>query len=127
MERCQHAPHKITHECDPGPPSRTGADTGRWPAMCIGNLPKSASGTLEFPVVSEEGRKFLAGLLLQLSDAQLHDLFEVARFSLRSKVAGAKRGTTSEEPVTSVIACLFRDHRGEAFCRTSANGQRWIE
>jgi hypothetical protein len=33
---------------------------------CIGNLPKSASGTLEFPVVSEEGRKFLAGLLLQL-------------------------------------------------------------
>jgi hypothetical protein len=60
---------------------------------CVGNLPKSASGTLEFPVVSEEGRKFLAGLLLQLSDAQLHDLFEVAGFP-RSKVAGAKRGTT---------------------------------
>jgi hypothetical protein len=81
--------------------------------QCIGNLPKSASGTLEFPVVSEEGRKFLAGLLLELSDAQLHDLFEVARFPLRSKVAGAKRGTTTQEWVDA-----FKHKRDEVVSRT---------
>jgi hypothetical protein len=50
---------------------------------CTGNLPKSLSGTLDNPVISEEGRSFLAGLLAQLSDAQLRDLFEVARVNLR--------------------------------------------
>jgi hypothetical protein len=51
---------------------------------CIGHLEKSVTGTLERPVISEAGRAFLAGLLTQLSDAQMHDLFEVARFPLRS-------------------------------------------
>jgi hypothetical protein len=50
---------------------------------CIGNLRKSMTGTLENPRISEAGRQFLAGLLVQLSDAQLHDLFEVARFTRR--------------------------------------------
>jgi len=80
---------------------------------CVGNLPKSASGTLEFPVVTEEGRKFLAGLLTQLSDAQLHDLFEVARFPLRSKIIGAKHGTTVEEWVEA-----FKHKRDEVVSRT---------
>jgi hypothetical protein len=39
--------------------------------------------TLENPRISEEGRQFLANLLAQLTDAQLHDLFEVARFPQR--------------------------------------------
>jgi len=34
-------------------------------------------------VISEEGRRFLAGLLGQLTDTQIHDLFEVARFTRR--------------------------------------------
>jgi hypothetical protein len=50
---------------------------------CVGNLPKSWSGSLEYPRISEEGRAFLAGLLQQLSDRQLHDLFEVARVTRR--------------------------------------------
>ena len=37
------------------------------------------TGTLDKPVISEAGRAFLAGLLAQLSDAQLHDLFDVSR------------------------------------------------
>jgi hypothetical protein len=36
------------------------------------------------PVISEAGRKFLSDLLARLSDAQLHDLFEVVRFPLRA-------------------------------------------
>ena len=50
---------------------------------CVGYLPKSFSGTLENPIISERGRRFLAGLLTQLSDRQLHDLFSGARVDLR--------------------------------------------
>ena len=52
---------------------------------CVGNLPSSFTGTLDNPVISEAGRKFLADLLAQLTDVQLHDLFEVSRFDLRSE------------------------------------------
>jgi membrane-associated phospholipid phosphatase len=48
-------------------------------AACVGNLPKSLTGTLKNPVISEDGREFLADLLGRLSDAQLHDMFEAAR------------------------------------------------
>ena len=50
---------------------------------CTGNLPKSFTGTLDNPAISEEGRRFLADLLGELSDSQLHDLFEVSRARLR--------------------------------------------
>jgi hypothetical protein len=54
---------------------------------CIGNLPGSITSTLDNPVISEAGRKFLADLLVQLSDAQLHDLFDVARVTRRDPSA----------------------------------------
>lgn len=54
------------------------------PIGCVGNLPKSLTGTLRDPVISEEGRGFLAHRLDQLSDRQLRDLFEGARVNLRS-------------------------------------------
>lgn len=50
---------------------------------CVGNLPKSFTGTLNNPKIGEEGRRFLASLLTQLTDAQLRDLFEAARVTLR--------------------------------------------
>jgi hypothetical protein len=50
---------------------------------CVGNLPKSQTGTLDNPSISEEGRRFLADRLTQLSDGQLHDLFESGRVNLR--------------------------------------------
>jgi hypothetical protein len=50
---------------------------------CVGNLPRSITGTLDNPPISEDGRRFLAGLLAQISDGQIHDLFEVARVELR--------------------------------------------
>ena len=56
--------------------------------QCTGNLPKSLTGTLDNPTVSEEGRRFLADLLLALSDRQLRDLFEVARVELRVRKPG---------------------------------------
>jgi hypothetical protein len=72
----------------------SGANFDRWaaipiwkdPKRCVGKLSGSFTGTLSDPVISESGRKFLSGLLAQLSDDQLRDLFEIARFSLHSNV-----------------------------------------
>jgi hypothetical protein len=49
-------------------------------AKCVGNLYGSHTGTLHDPVIAEAGRAFLSGLLAQLTDSQLHDLFTVAMF-----------------------------------------------
>jgi hypothetical protein len=64
-------------------------------AGCIGNLAPSQSGSLESPIIGEAGRKFLADLLVQLSDAQLRDLFEAARFPQRK--APSVRAATSDQ------------------------------
>jgi hypothetical protein len=52
---------------------------------CVGNLSGSWRGTLKNPTISEEGRQFLANLLLQLSDQQVRDMFEAARVWLRPR------------------------------------------
>jgi hypothetical protein len=57
---------------------------------CVGHLNKSDSGTLDSPRISEAGRRFLAGLLLQLTHRQLRDLFEVARVERRSPHASVE-------------------------------------
>jgi hypothetical protein len=64
-------------------------------AACVGNLSKSYTGTLDNPKISEAGRQFLADLLVQLTDRQLHDLFEVARVDRRSR-----RPDSAEPPAT---------------------------
>jgi hypothetical protein len=62
---------------------------------CVGNLPRSQTGTLGDPLISEAGRRFLADLLLQLSDAQLRDLFEVSRFHRYATAAESSPDSTS--------------------------------
>ncbi len=52
-------------------------------AGCVAQLSKSMTGSLEHPKIGEAGRRFLSGLLSQLSDRQLRDLFEVAQFTKR--------------------------------------------
>jgi hypothetical protein len=49
------------------------------PSQCVANQKKSLTGTLVYPRISEAGRSFLADLLVQLSDAQLRDMFMAAR------------------------------------------------
>ena len=51
---------------------------------CIGDLSRSHNGTLANPHIGEAGRSFLANLLVQLTDRQVRDLFEVARVDRRS-------------------------------------------
>lgn len=73
----------------------SGAAYDRWaavpiwkdPKRCVGKLSGSLSGTLTDPVISEAGRKFLSDLLAQLTDGQVHDMFDVARFGQRSNIS----------------------------------------
>src|SRR5581483_5794275 len=75
-------------------------------SRCVGNLTQSQTGTLVDPKISEDGRAFLARLLNQLTDRQLADLFDVARFTLRPQANGQQ--TTVEEWVAA-----FKEKRRE--------------
>ena len=62
----------------------TSAETGApGNQECQAGLRKSLTATdgLSDPIISEEGRRFTAGLLCQLSDQQIGDLFRAARVS----------------------------------------------
>jgi hypothetical protein len=85
-------------------------DTG-----CVGNLPKSLTGTLDDPVISEAGRQFLAGLLGQLSDAQIQDLFETARVTLRPR--DPQRSRSGAATVDEWVSA-FKDKRRQIAERT---------
>jgi hypothetical protein len=76
---------------------------------CVGHMTSSHTGTLGDPKISEAGRAFLAGLLTQLTDRQLHDLFDLARVELRSRKPG------SREPPATVDewVAAFKQKRDE--------------
>ena len=80
--------------------------------QCVGDLPRSLTGSLDNPVISEAGRRFLAQRLTQLSDRQLRDLFTASRVEKRGEeIAGAdgrKRKVTVDDWVR-----VFKRKRAE--------------
>ena len=56
----------------------SGARIWREGMSCVGDLPRSLTGSLENPVISEAGRAFLANRLRMLTDRQIRDLFTAA-------------------------------------------------
>jgi hypothetical protein len=75
------------------------------PKMCVGHMRRSATGMLGDPQISEAGRKFLADLLVQLTDKQLRDLFEAAHVEHRSRKPGTEApGATIDEWVNAFKA-----------------------
>jgi hypothetical protein len=92
------------------------AGTAGRPADCQAELTKSfaAKDGLEHPPISEEGRRFAAGLLCQLSDAQLTSLFTVARVAelpdYRNADGSLKAGLTEPAIVARWVAA-FREKR----------------
>ena len=84
---------------------------------CVGNIEKSFSGTLDRPVIGEEGRRFLALLMQQLSDRQLHDLFEVARVNLRVRKPG---DALSGFPTIDEWVTAFKEKRSEIVSKRCA-------
>jgi hypothetical protein len=79
--------------------------------QCVGNLSKSFTGNLSNPRITEEGRKFLADLLVQLTDAQLHDLFTVAHFARGP--ARMRAPTGSAEDTVAAWVAAFKHKRDE--------------
>jgi len=78
-----------------------GAAIWKDPRKCVGNLPRSFTGSLEDPAISEAGRRFLARRLQMLSDRQLRDLFTASRIEMRgeeiSGLDGRKRKATVDD------------------------------
>jgi hypothetical protein len=84
---------------------------------CVGNLSGSWTGTLKYPAISEAGRQFLADLLMQLSDQQISDMFEVARVQLRPRAP--ERGR-SGFPTVDEWVDAFKQKRAEIVERRCA-------
>jgi hypothetical protein len=80
---------------------------------CVAQLKASITDNFSHPTIHEAGRAFLAGLLSQLSDAQLRDLFEVARVDRRS--AHVKDNPEDDLPVATVDqwVAAFKAKRAE--------------
>jgi membrane-associated phospholipid phosphatase len=81
---------------------------------CVGNLPRSFTGTLRDPLISEAGRTFLLGLLDQLSDAQLRDLFGAAHVERRR---ADSRANSQLEPTVEDWVRAFRAKQAEIALR----------
>jgi len=68
---------------------------------CVGNLPRSLTGSLEDPVISEAGRRFMSQRLAQLSDRQIRNLFTVSQVERRGEeitgADGRKRKVTVDD------------------------------
>jgi len=79
---------------------------------CVGDLPRSMTGSLEDPVISEPGRRFLANRLAQLRDRQIRDLFVVSQIQRRGEEItgpdGRKRRVTVDDWVR-----VFKQKRAE--------------
>jgi hypothetical protein len=84
---------------------------------CVGNLAGSFKGTLKYPVISEGGRALLAGLLMQLSDAQLRNMFDAARVQLRPR---APESGESGFPAIGEWVEAFKAKRAEIVSRRCA-------
>jgi hypothetical protein len=86
---------------------------GIWkdPKQCIGDLPRSLTGSLEDPKISEPGRRFLADQMMKLRDKQIRDLFIVSNVMRRGEqieVGGKKRPVTVDDWVR-----VFKKKRAE--------------
>jgi hypothetical protein len=94
--------------------------------VCQAQLRKSLTATdgLDDPIISEEGRRFLAGLMCQLSDAQIEDLFRaglVASMPEYHNSDGSFKKGWDEATIVKRWADAFKAKREEL-----ANGRcRW--
>lgn len=89
-----------------------GAGIWKDATQCIGDMPRSFTGSLEDPVISEAGRRFLAQRLARLSDRQIRDLFTVSQVTKRGEeitaADGRKRPVTADDWVR-----VFKRKRAE--------------
>jgi hypothetical protein len=83
---------------------------------CQAKLQKrwNAKDGLKDPIISEEGRRFLAGLMCQLSDKQIADLFRAARVAQMPRyhnVDGSFKSALNEESIVREWSDIFKKKR----------------
>ena len=61
--------------------------------QCVAEMPRSFTGSLEDPLISEAGRRFLSQRLAMLSDKQIRDLFTVSNVVKRGESINGRDGT----------------------------------
>jgi len=85
--------------------------------VCQAALKKSLTATdgLGNPTISEEGRRFLAGLMCQLSDQQIEDLFKIARLAEMPENKGKDEATVVRDWVNAFKA--KREQLASGRCR----------
>jgi len=79
---------------------------------CVGDLPRSLTGSLEDPVISEAGRRFLSRRLAMLSDRQIRDLFTVSQIERRGEETVAEDGRRRKVTVADWVR-VFKRKRSE--------------
>jgi hypothetical protein len=80
--------------------------------QCIGDLPRSLTGSLEDPKISEAGRRFLSRRLSQLRDRQIRDLFTVSNVEQRGETITAADGSKRKVTVDDWVR-VFKRKRAE--------------
>ena len=88
---------------------------------CRAKMERSMTGTLENPVISNEGRQFLASRLRLLTDRQLVDLFTVAKFPTRAR---AKADSGDPVPEAAQWVAAFKDKIRQIADRACVVGTR---
>ena len=86
------------------------------PPQCQASLQKSltAKDGLENPTISEEGRRFTAGLMCQLSDQQITDMFKLSRVYEMPEFHnddGSYKNGMSEDSIVQEWVTLFKEKR----------------
>jgi hypothetical protein len=95
---------------------KVGNASEQQPPQCQATLHKSltAKDGLDDPIISEEGRRFTAGLMCQLSDQQITDMFKLARVSempeFHNSDGSFKQGMT-EDSIVQQWVTVFKQKR----------------
>lgn len=88
--------------------------------QCIGDMPRSFTGSLEDPVIGEAGRRFLAERLSQLSDRQIRDLFTVSNVTKRGETIEGADGKKRPVIVDDWVRVFKRKRAEIAAARCAA-------
>lgn len=89
-------------------------------AKCVGNLPRSLTGSLEDPAIGEAGRLFLSRRLAQLSDRQLRGLFTVSQVERRGEEVTGADGRKRKVTVDDWVRVFKRKRADIAAARCAA-------
>jgi len=81
-------------------------------AQCVGDLPRSMTGSLDDPKIGEPGRQFLAQRLARLNDRQIRDLFTVSNVEKRGETIAGADGTKRRVTVDDWLR-VFKRKRSE--------------